>query len=173
MRLLNAIHKYDIFMFFWLINARIHGHLAKICRYLTKTGDGELYVVLMACYYWLDGWSSQPLQAIILALAIERPLYFILKNGFKRNRPAAALANFNSLITPSDKFSFPSGHTSAAFLMACLLAHFYPEFSAPLYCWACLVGFSRVTLGVHFPTDTLVGAAMGILIAQYSLTQTA
>jgi undecaprenyl-diphosphatase len=160
-------------MFFWLMNARLHKQIAKVCRYLTKTGDGELYVLLMAWFYWQEGLQSQPLQAIALAFSIERPLYFILKNSFKRNRPAAALTNFHSLITPSDKFSFPSGHTSAAFLMAALLGYFYPEYKQALYCWAGLVGFSRITLGVHFPTDTLVGGAMGILIAQYSLIQTA
>ena len=51
-------------------------------------------------------------------LYIERPAYFIFKNFFKRNRPQAALKNFQSLITPSDQFCFPSGHTSAALLFA-------------------------------------------------------
>ena len=44
----------------------------------------------------------------------------MLKNGFKRNRPQDALTHFTSVIVPHDQFSFPSGHTSAAFLMATL-----------------------------------------------------
>ena len=126
MRLLYAIHKYDVFMFSWLINASIHNSMAKVSRYVSRTGDGGLHVLVMAFLYWQEGSRSLALQAMLLAFAIERPVYFILKNGFKRNRPEAALKNFHSLIKPSDQFSFPSGHTSAAFVMAALLGHFFP-----------------------------------------------
>lgn len=126
MKLLYAIHKYDVFMFSWLINASTHNSLTKVSRYMSKTGDGQLYILVIALLYWHEGARSTLLQAILLAFAVERPVYFVLKNGFKRNRPEAALKNFHSFITPSDKFSFPSGHTSAAFMMATLLGHFFP-----------------------------------------------
>ncbi|MCV6604885.1 MAG: phosphatase PAP2 family protein, partial [Porticoccaceae bacterium] len=83
----------------------------------------------------------------------------------KRDRPADALPEFKSFITPSDKFSLPSGHTSAAFLMAGILCHLFNPLVWLLYPWACLVGTSRVFLGVHFPTDILAGATMGSSIA--------
>jgi undecaprenyl-diphosphatase len=110
----------------------------------------------------------------LLAFLIERPLYFVLKNSFKRNRPAAALDNFVSVIIPSDKFSFPSGHTSAAFMMATLISYFSQSFTdvsliVLLYLWATTIGFSRVILGVHFPTDTLMGAVLGVSTALFSL----
>ncbi len=169
MKLLYSIHKYDVFMFTWLINARMHATLIKAGRYISKTGDGPLYLLIIGLLYWSEGFESPFLRAILLAFLIERPVYFVLKNGLRRNRPQAALQNFRSIITPSDKFSFPSGHTSAAFMMATLLGYYLPPLMILLYCWAALVGFSRVVLGVHFPTDTLVGAILGISTALFSL----
>jgi len=171
MKLLYSIHKYDVFMFTWLINAGVNSTLSSASRYLSKTGDGQLYLIMIALLYMNEGLDSFFLKAILLGFLIERPVYFILKNGFKRNRPEAALKNFRSIITPSDKFSFPSGHTSAAFMMATLISYFFPLFMIPLYCWAALVGFSRVILGVHFPTDTFVGVVLGISTALFSIGQ--
>ena len=159
-------------MFTWLINARMHGTLTRASRYLSKTGDGQLYLLIAGLIYWHEGLSLF-LQALLTAFLIERPVYFVLKNGLKRDRPQAAIQNFRSIITPSDKFSFPSGHTSAAFMMATLLGYYFPPLMIPLYCWAALVGFSRVVLGVHFPTDTLVGVILGISTALFSLGQIA
>lgn len=173
MKLLYSIHKYDVSMFVWLTNARIHATLIKSSRYLSKTGDGQLYLIVIGLLYWSEGFESPLLQAVLLAFLIERPIYFVLKNGLKRNRPQAALQNFRSIITPSDKFSFPSGHTSAAFMMATLLGYYLPSLMILLYCWAALVGFSRVVLGVHFPTDILVGVILGVGTALFSLGQIA
>ncbi|MEI6067895.1 MAG: phosphatase PAP2 family protein [Methylococcaceae bacterium] len=171
MKLLYSIHKYDVFMFTWLINTRMHSPLTKVSRHLSKTGDGPLYLLVIGTLFWHEGIQSLFLKTILLAFLIERPVYFVLKNGLKRNRPEAALTNFRSIIKPSDQFSFPSGHTSAAFMMATLLSYYFPPLIIPLYCWATLVGCSRVILGVHFPTDILVGVFLGISTALFSLGQ--
>ena len=169
MKLLYSIHKYDVFMFTWLINTRIHGALTKSSRYLSKTGDGILYVLIAGALIYHEGIDSPFLHVVLLAFLIERPVYFILKNGLKRNRPEAALKNFRSIIKPSDQFSFPSGHTSAAFMMATLLSFYFPALIIPFYIWATLVACSRVVLGVHFPTDTLVGSILGMSTAIFCL----
>lgn len=171
MKLLYSIHKYDVSMIIWLLNAKMHGSLARFGRYLSRTGDGPLYLLIIGLLYWQQGLDSPLLQAVLLGFLIERPIYFVMKNSLKRNRPAAALQNFHSVITPSDQFSFPSGHTSAAFMMATLIGYFLPVLMIPLYGWAALVGFSRVVLGVHFPTDILVGILLGISAALFSLGQ--
>lgn len=169
MKLIYSFHKYDVFMFTYLMNVGVYQHLALFGRYLSRTGDGHLYVLLGIYLLCTEGFQSAFLQVAALAFLIERTLYFTMKNGFKRNRPQAALKGFNSLITPSDQFSFPSGHTSAAFMMATITGYFMPAFLLPLLIWAALVGFSRVVVGVHFPTDTLVGMMLGTSVAVLSL----
>lgn len=169
MKLMYSIHQYDVWMFSRLNNSAIHASLVKLCRLLSWSGDGVLYVTLAGCLYWQQGLANPLLQAMLLGFALERPVYFVLKNAFKRNRPQQAILNFRSVITPSDQFSFPSGHTSAAFLVATLVSYFFPGLTIVLYAWALLVGFSRIVLGVHFPTDTLMGVVLGVSIAMFSL----
>ena len=169
MKLMYSIHQFDVRMFISLNSSGVHANLVRFCRWVSRTGDGIPYVLLAACLYWKYGMADPLLQTMLLAFALERPLYFAMKNGFKRNRPQQTIADFHSVITPSDQFSFPSGHTSAAFMVATLVAYFYPVLSAVLYPWAFTVGFSRIVLGVHFPTDTLMGVLLGIGIACFSL----
>ena len=103
------------------------------------------------------------------AFLLELPLYVWLKRRIRRPRPADAEASLRAFIKPSDRFSFPSGHTAAAALMATLVAVHYPALTALAVPLAVLIGLSRVVLGVHFPTDILAGAVLGSLCAGMSL----
>lgn len=137
--------------------------LKKAALLISHSGNGLLYVVLPVLY-----WLVNPVQGrtffIIAALAFfaERCLYYVLKMNLKRRRPPAAIPGFRSLITPSDEFSFPSGHTSGAFLFTTLCVLWFGPVALPLYLWATFVGLSRVLLGVHFPGDILAGATIGV-----------
>jgi undecaprenyl-diphosphatase len=106
----------------------------------------------------------------LLAFAIELPIYWLAKNLFKRRRPEEFSHLITSYITPSDRYSLPSGHTAAAFLMATITHHFFPELGELAYIWAGLIAFSRVLLGVHFLTDIVIGAMLGAACAQLSLS---
>ncbi|WP_075186177.1 phosphatase PAP2 family protein [Teredinibacter haidensis] len=159
MRLLQNIHQFDLMTFDWCLR-RKHRQLAvSLSRYVSRTADGPLYAVIGAVFMLQQNWAMAKLMA--LAFLVERIFYFIFKSSFRRNRPAVAIPGFKSAVVPSDQFSFPSGHTSAAFLVACALSSAFPILAWVLYPWAVCVGSARVMLGVHFPTDILAGALLG------------
>jgi undecaprenyl-diphosphatase len=83
-----------------------------------------------------------------------------IKNLVRRRRPWATRAVRVVGATTPD-FSFPSGHTAGSFAAATALAAFYPERTPLLVTIAALVGYSRVYLGHHHPTDVIAGAGLG------------
>lgn len=169
MKTLQTLHEYDLTLFNRLNALRLNEDLIRFNRYISRSGDGHLYLLLLVWSGWQLGYQSPFFMVILAGFVVERPVYYILKNSFKRNRPESVLKDFCSVIKPADRFSFPSGHTSAAFMIAVLCGYFYPAVFLLLLSWALLVGVSRIVLGVHFPTDILVGMALGISTALISL----
>lgn len=85
-----------------------------------------------------------------------------LKFTIDRERPFVTYPDIQKL-TGAGSPSFPSGHTSEAFAVATSLSMAFPEWYviAPSFLWAGAAGYSRMHLGVHYPSDVLVGALVG------------
>ena len=85
-----------------------------------------------------------------------------MKLAFKRDRPFVTYP-FLDKQAEAGSYSFPSGHTSSAFALATSLSLAYPKWYVfvPSYVYACVAGYSRMHLGVHYPSDVLAGAIVG------------
>ena len=164
--MLNDLYQYDLRMLLWCRKSRFYPQFIALVCSISRSGDGYLQLSFPLVYWLLypeDGGDF--IRLALIAFSIERPLYLLLKNTLKRRRPPEVIAHFTSVVQASDQFSFPSGHTMAAFLLAGISTFHLGVIALPLYLWALLVGCSRVILGVHFPSDIIAGATLGCVIA--------
>ncbi|MCJ2375938.1 phosphatase PAP2 family protein [Vibrio sp. ZSDZ34] len=170
---MEAITRLDLAFSLFCLRHRFRHPVAKISRWVSRTGDGHFYAVLVLMIWRLDHHYGEDFTTcVLLAFAFELPIYWLAKNSIKRRRPQEISPFVEPFITPSDRYSLPSGHTAAAFLMATLISFFYPNFMLLSFVWAALIGSARILLGVHFLTDVLVGALLGVLSAKLALTYT-
>lgn len=169
MRILQSIHNVDVITFQWCLKRKHRALAVTISRWVSFSADGPAYVILGLIL--LASGHTDFAQLLMLAFLVERGAYKVFKSSFKRNRPPESIPGYKSVIIPSDQFSFPSGHTSAAFLVTTAVATCFPGTLFYVLPWACCVGAARVILGVHFPTDIIAGATLGtsicLLITQF------
>lgn len=128
----------------------------------SRLGDGPLWIITACCLFIVDGQQAQTVVlTMYLALILSLGTFMAIKNIFGRPRPFETWSGLTCLMAPPDKFSFPSGHTMTAFSAWGSLAAAIPELSLPYLLIAGTIGLSRVFLGLHYPTDILVGAVLG------------
>lgn len=141
---------------------------------VSEVGDYSAWVVLGLVCALQPGVATTTLvvQALLTAGAGVL-VYKLLKQKLVRERPFIRHGEIVCGAAPLDRYSFPSGHTLHATSFAILYGSYEPLLLWLLVPLALLVALSRVILGLHYPSDVLVGGAIGAILAISSLNITA
>ena len=137
---------------------------------ISRLGDHPAWVVSGVAIMLLQGKGAGTfLVQAVLTAAVGIALYKLLKQKLVRERPYVANGAIVLGEAPLDRYSFPSGHTLHAVSFTILYGSHEPVLLWILAPFALLVAASRIILGLHYPSDVIVGAAIGAALAVTSL----
>jgi undecaprenyl-diphosphatase len=132
---------------------------------LNKKPGVVLFVGLCWIVLFVKGGKSGRIAALLLIPTIvlsDQLSSSLLKQLFDRLRPCFVLPDVHLLVPCGSGRSFPSSHAVNNFAGAYLFAYFFPRWRWALYGFAAAVAFSRVYVGVHYPSDVVGGSIIGI-----------
>jgi len=136
----------------------------------SRLGDGVVWYVLIAMMILLHGRAALlPMLALLASAGVGVLLYLWIKRKTARSRPLHVQTELSVSVVPLDRYSFPSGHTLHAVNFALQLVAFAPGFAWLLLPLALAIAASRLVLGLHYLSDVLVGALLGLALALFSL----
>lgn len=144
------------------------GWLRSMAIFFAHSGDSWFWLLALLLVWWLGTaeWKSKALIFVgaIIAAAV---VVFMIKFTVRRQRPAG---DWGNIYRNTDPHSFPSGHATRAVLLATLALGLGPPWLAlVLGIWAPLVILARVAMGVHYLSDVIAGALLGIVLGVSAL----
>jgi len=145
--------------------------LDRVVPWLTYLGSHFAFI-LFIILSWIILKQRRVLRNLVLLYAIQSSVIYALKFLVGRERPLYLLEMASKLSRGPGEIlepSFPSAHSALAFTMATLLSCWFPRFRVIFFIAAAFIGWTRIYLGLHYPTDVLAGALLGYGITKLFL----
>ncbi|OUR88657.1 hypothetical protein A9Q81_23235 [Gammaproteobacteria bacterium 42_54_T18] len=133
---------------------------------ISRLGDGGIWYTLMLGLFFFGGFKGYVVAlGMALMAIINVAIYKSLKSKLVRERPYISFRDLSCGTPPLDQYSFPSGHTLHAVSFTVVCIYFFPLLAVLLIPISILIAISRVVLGLHYPTDVVMGALIGAVIS--------
>ncbi len=137
----------------------------RIFQIASRLGDGVLwYTVILALPLLYGRPALRPAVVMALTGVVGLVLYKLLKHTLVRERPFMTHSSIDPAMAPLDRYSFPSGHTLHAVCFTVQATAHFPVLGWALIPLALLIAGSRTVLGLHYPSDVLAGALIGLAL---------
>ncbi len=135
----------------------------KLGAFSAHSGDSWFWLAALGLVWlFIPGEWHRRAAILAVAIVIQAVLVLSIKFSIKRSRPPG---EWGAIYRNTDPHSFPSGHATRAFMLAVMAWGLGPLwFGITVLIWAPLVSLARVYVGVHYFSDVLAGAVLGILI---------
>ena len=140
--------------------------LTPIMKVVTTLGNAGLVWIALAilclCIKKTRRIGAPMVLALLFSLIVNNG---ILKNAVARIRPYEVIDGLECLVRRAVDYSFPSGHTGSSFAAATVMVCLLPKrYGVPAVILAALIAFSRLYVGIHYPTDVLFGFVDGVIL---------
>ena len=153
----------------WAHGAATRDWVVRSLGVVSRVGDGWLWYAIVACLPWAGGVAGPSVAVRMIGVGIVNLLiYKIVKRWIARPRPFRTCPGIRECARSLDEYSFPSGHTLHSVAFSVILTAYYPMFALVVWPFTLLVAVSRVVLGLHYPSDVIVGGLIGGLTAVVS-----
>ena len=145
--------------------------MTPIWKFITALGNAGWFWILLTIILLIPKKTRRIGVASAIALFIGSLITNVaLKNIVARTRPYEVVEGLNLLVGKAHDFSFPSGHSCASFASAFAIYKTAPKkYGIAALILASLIAFSRLYVGIHYPTDVIAGIIIGIVSAVISV----
>ena len=139
------------------------GPLRRAAIFLAHSGDSWFWGIGLVIVWWFGNaeWQRRVIW-LFIGIAVTAVIAQTLKWLFRRQRPPG---EWGTIYRSADPHSFPSGHAARMVMLVVLgFALGPPWFALLLLVWAPLVALARVSMGVHYLSDIVAGALLGLVV---------
>lgn len=165
--MIDFLYSVDVAIFYF-INVNLANPVTdKLMPFITDVKNWYITYVLLWFIVLFKGGKYRvglAIGMILLVVISDQISSTLLKHLFERPRPCKVLENVHLLVGCTDSYSFPSSHAVNNFAAAMFFTFFYRHLKWILFSVASLMALSRIFVGVHYPSDVVGGALIGLVI---------